>query len=63
MANKKYTSISNDYNLMFNLATEVKEINEDSRIAEAAFTFTGLHDIEKIIQQQTIDVIGVILEI
>ena len=42
MANKKYTSINNDYNLMFNLATEVKEINEDSSIAEAAFTFTGL---------------------
>ena len=33
MANKKFTSIANDYNLFFSRSSEIKEVVDDGQIA------------------------------
>ena len=49
-ANKKFTAIKNDYNLIFGYETNVEEAAEDRKINKSAFSFTGLTEIEKIVQ-------------
>ena len=63
IANKKFTAIKNDYCLTLGRETEIQEVEDDDHIVEAAFSFTGLKDIENIVQSCTIDVIGIILDI
>lgn len=50
LANKKFTAIKNDYCLTFGNDTEIQEVAEDDHISESAFSFTGLKDIENIVQ-------------
>ena len=50
LANKKFTAIKNDYCLTFGNDTEIQEVAEDDHISETAFSFTGLKDIEGIVQ-------------
>ena len=64
MANKKFTAIKNDYCITFGYETEVNEVKEEDReIVAESFSFTPLAEIENIIQQCTVDVIGVILDV
>ena len=63
IANKKFTAIKNDYCITFGYETVIEKVQEDRQITTSAFSFTGLKDIEEIIQQCTIDVIGVVLEV
>ena len=63
VANKRYTSIKNDYCITFDSSTVIKECAEDKGIKGDGFSFTPLKDIESIHQQCTIDVIGVVLEV
>ena len=51
LANKRFTSIKNDYCLTLGHDTEIEEVREgDNQIQEAAFSFTGLKEIENIVQ-------------
>lgn len=63
MANKKFTSIKNDYCLTFDQDAEIEESPEDVQIQSAVFSFTPLKEIEHMPPQATIDVIGVVAEI
>lgn len=63
IANKKFTSIKNDYCLTFGNHTEMKEVQEDTKITQSGFSFTGLREIEDIVSACTLDVIGVILDV
>lgn len=63
VANKRYTSIKNDYCITFDSTTVIKDAGEDRGIKGDGFSFTPLKDIESIHQQCTIDVIGLVLDV
>lgn len=45
LANKKYTSIKNDYCLTFDQNTDIVEVEEDNQIKKQGFSFVGLKGI------------------
>ena len=63
LANKRFTSIKNDYCLTFSRDSVCEPCGEDDEIASVSFTFTSLDKIEELVQSCTIDVIGVILDV
>ena len=63
LANKRFTSIKNDYCITFDDATVVEACSEDRTIKADGYTFTSLESIEAMVGSQTIDVIGVILDL
>jgi len=62
MANKRFTSIKNDFCLIFDKMAEIEEVAEDKHINVAGFSFTSLAGIEELVQKCVIDVIGVVLD-
>ena len=63
MANKRFTSIKNDFCIVFEKNAQIKQVDDDGSIAEQAFDFTDIRDIQEIIQMNTLDISGVIIEI
>ena len=63
LANKRFTSIKNDYCITFDDHTVVEACDEDRAIKADGYTFTSLESIEAMVGSQTIDVIGVILDL
>lgn len=63
LANKRFTAIPNDHCLTFGKDSIVQQCAEDDEIESVSFTFTGLNQIEDILQSKTVDVIGVILDV
>lgn len=63
LANKRFTSIKNDYCITFGNDALVRRCEEDDEIESVTFAFTRLDQIESIVQQCTLDVIGVILDV
>lgn len=62
LANKRFTSIKNDYSLTFGLETEIQECGNDQNIATNGFSFTKIDSIKDSFANSTIDVVGVIVE-
>ena len=62
MANKKFTSVRNDFCIVFEKNSDIQEVKDDGSISNQAFDFCAIKDIEEIVQQKTIDVVGVISE-
>ena len=64
LANKKFTSIKNDYCLTLDRLAVVKETKDDEvAIGKLGFSFTNLTEIEQIVTSCTVDVIGVVMEV
>ena len=63
LANKRFTSIKNDFCLTFDLNTVIEKCGEDKQITSDGFSFTSFEGIEALVQNCTIDVIGIILEV
>ena len=63
LANKRYTSIKNDYCLTFDQNTVVKKCEEDAGITDSGYSFSSLDQIEAMVQQATVDVIGIVLDV
>lgn len=63
MANKKFTSITNDFCIYFDKNSDIQEAKDDGSISNQAFDFCAIKSIDDIVQQKTIDVIGVVTEI
>jgi replication factor A1 len=62
MANKKFTSIKNDFCITFSDHTEITPASNDNRIKGKGYNFTKLSSVNELIQYQTIDVIGVVIK-
>ena len=60
MANQKYTSIKNDYSIVFDKQSEIEEADDDSSIKTQGFCFTTIEEINEFEQMRTIDSIGII---
>ena len=63
MANKRFTSIRNDFCIVFEKNAQINEVEDDGSIAEQAFDFTNIKGIQEILQMKTLDVVGIITEI
>ena len=63
MANKRFTSIKNDFCIVFEKNAQIKQVDDDGSIAAQAFDFTDIRDIQEIIQMNTLDISGVIIEV
>ena len=63
MANQKYTSIKNDYSIVFDKQSEIEEADDDSTIQSRGFCFTTIEEINEFEQMRTIDAIGIITQI
>lgn len=63
IANKKFTSIKNDYCLNFDQNADIAEAEEDNSIKKQGFSFVGLKGIQDLVQQQAVDVIGILVDI
>ena len=63
LANKRFTSIKNDYCLTFDYSTVIEACADDAQIKGDGFSFTKLNELEAIVQNCTVDVIGVIFEV
>lgn len=62
LANKKFSSIKNDYSLTFGLETEIQECGNDQGISSNGFSFTKIDMIKDLFANTTIDIIGVVME-
>ncbi|XP_046840478.1 replication protein A 70 kDa DNA-binding subunit-like [Xenia sp. Carnegie-2017] len=62
-ANKKYSSIKNDYELTFNHDTSIELCTESKDLPVLQFNFLNIANIEKIEPDQLVDVIGVCSDI
>ena len=47
MANQKYTSIKNDYSIVFDKQSEIEEADDDSTIQSRGFCFTTIEEINE----------------
>lgn len=63
MANKRFTSIKNDFCIVFEKNAQILEVPDDGTIAEQAFDFTDIKTIQEVIQLVTLDICGVVTEI
>ena len=60
MANQRFSSIKNDYNLVFDCHTKVQEVVDDEKISTQAFSFSTINQIMDNPGLRTVDFIGVL---
>lgn len=58
MANQKYTSIKNDYSIVFDKNSTIEHLPDDSTISVHGFCFNTISEINDFEQMRTIDTIG-----
>lgn len=64
MANKKFTSIKNDFCIVFEKTAQIHEVEDDGSIALRAFEFCDIKSIQDVQQKmQTLDICGIIAEV
>ncbi|PFH54257.1 hypothetical protein AMATHDRAFT_72762 [Amanita thiersii Skay4041] len=62
LAKKKFSNLSNDYELSLERNTEIEECHEASSVPSIRFNFVPLGDLEQIPKDSTCDVIGIVKE-
>lgn len=63
MANQKYTSIKNDYSIVFDKNSTIEHVPDDLTISAQGFCFNSINEINDFEQMRTIDAIGCIVQI
>jgi len=63
MANKKFTSVRNDFCIIFEKHSEIVNAPDDGSISNQAFDFCSISDIQDIMPMKTVDIIGVISQL
>lgn len=63
MANKKFTSIKNDFCIVFEKTAQIIEVEDDGSIDMQAFEFCDIKGIQDVQQMKTVDVCGIIAEV
>lgn len=60
LANKKFTTLKNDFCIIFDGGSHIQRVKDDGQINRQAFDFTRIGDIEEQVQAKSVDVLGVI---
>jgi replication factor A1 len=63
MANKKFTSVKNDFCIVFEKNSEIHEAVDDGSISNQAFEFSKIAEITDIMPLKVVDTIGIISEL
>ena len=63
MANRKYTSIDNDYCLYFNNTSLIEEIKDDGNISTMGYSFKTVKEAYDGANGQALDIIGVVQDV
>lgn len=63
IANQRFTSVKNDYCIVFETTASIVEVEDDKTIPAQAFDLTPIREIEKISHMKALDVMGVIIDI
>lgn len=63
LANQKYTSIKNDYSIVFDKNSTIEPVLDDHSIKTQGFCFNTIQEINEFEQMRTIDAVGVITQI
>lgn len=63
MADRRYTSVSHPYQLIFSEDAQIEECSDDSKIAFYAFTFTKIADLATTEIPKIVDLAGIILDV
>ncbi len=63
IANKKYTSIKNDYCIVFDRNSEIVAADDDQKIKTQGFCFVTIDEVNEFEQMRTIDTIGIITQV
>ena len=59
-ANKRFTSIANNYCINFENCSKIEEVKDDGGIQSQAFDFKNIKEIADINETKTIDFIGIV---
>jgi len=62
MANQKFTSIKNDYQLIFDSNSVIREAEDEGEIGTQGFNFVRISDLADVENFRNVDVIGVVTE-
>ncbi|RXG65009.1 Replication protein A 70 kDa DNA-binding subunit [Armadillidium vulgare] len=62
-ADKRYSSLKNDYEMTFNQGTQVTACQQKTNIPNMQFQFVSIDQLEKVERDTTIDVIGICKEV
>lgn len=60
LANTRFTSVKNDYSLVFDIQAEIKKVEDDESIQTMSFNFRNIDDIMKMQGRSTVDFIGIL---
>lgn len=60
MANRKFSSVNNDYEVTFDHNTTIRPAPEDPEIQQTVYNFKKIADIEKIQPETNVDLIGIV---
>ena len=63
MANRRFTTIPNDYCITFNDSTTFEPAEEDSSISQTGYTFKKISELTGLQTKSSVDVIGRITEV
>lgn len=63
MSNQRFTSIKNDFCLVFDKNGEIVEVADDDQIKFKGYNFMSLEEIKKIDKTRSIDLIGVVCQV
>lgn len=63
MANKKFTSVKNDYCLTFEQRSLIEPASDDGSISHHAFEFVPIQQIKDMFQRNTLDVVGIVINV
>ena len=61
VANKQYSNIKNDYEITFDLRSDIQPFGEDTSIKSVNYNFTKLDKISSATINSTVDVIGIVM--
>lgn len=61
MANTKFTTIKNDYSLIFNPYSDITSVADDESIDKVTFSFSTLKEIKTKGEGKSLDLIGVVI--
>lgn len=61
VANTKFTTIKNDYSLIFNPYSDITSVVDDESIDKVTFSFSTLNEIKTKGEGKSLDLIGVVI--
>lgn len=63
MANKKFTSVRNDYCITFEQRSLIEPVSDDGAISRHSFDFMPINQLKEVFQKKTLDVVGIVINV